>query len=130
MLLVRRLVNDAVNHRNLDVLDEAAEGEIVRAARRWIGPCRESFSDFRTEIVDLIAEGDKVAAHFRPGLRPRRPHARLCLTPSRLKIVKPECAAAGHPPVKRTGSSAYPAEPGRDPERRATRGEPAANLIM
>ena len=63
-LLVRRLVNDAVNRRNLDVVDEVAEGEIARAARRWIGPFRDSFPDFRMEIVELIAEGDKVAAHF------------------------------------------------------------------
>jgi predicted ester cyclase len=64
-LLVRRLVDDAVNRSNLDVLDEVAEGEIALAAREWIGPFRESFPDFRIEIVDLIAEGDKVAAHFR-----------------------------------------------------------------
>ena len=64
-LLVRRLVDDAVNRSNLDVLDEVATGEIALAAREWIGPFRESFPDFRIEIVDLIAEGDKVAAHFR-----------------------------------------------------------------
>jgi steroid delta-isomerase-like uncharacterized protein len=62
--LVRRLVEDAVNRQDLDVLDEVAEGEIARAARRWIGPFRESFPDFRMEIVDLIAEDDKVVAHF------------------------------------------------------------------
>lgn len=64
-LLVRRLVEDAVNRSNLEVLDEVAEGEIALAARQWIGPFRESFPDFRMEIVDLIAEGDQVAAHFR-----------------------------------------------------------------
>jgi predicted ester cyclase len=61
--LVSRLV-EAVNRSDLDVLDEVAEGEIARAARRWIGPFRESFPDFSMEIVDLIAEGDKVVAHF------------------------------------------------------------------
>jgi predicted ester cyclase len=64
-LLVRRLVEDVVNHRNLDVLDDVAEGEIALAARQWIGPFRDSFPDFRMEIVDLIAEGEQVAAHFR-----------------------------------------------------------------
>jgi predicted ester cyclase len=63
-LLARRLA-DAVNRGNLDVLDEVADGGIALAAREWIGPFRESFPDFRIEIVDLIAEGDKVAAHFR-----------------------------------------------------------------
>jgi predicted ester cyclase len=63
--LVRRLVEEAINARNLDVLEEVADGEIAAAARRWIGPFRESFPDFRMEIVDLIAEGDKVVAHFK-----------------------------------------------------------------
>jgi predicted ester cyclase len=58
-------VEEAINARNLDVLDEVADGEIAAAARRWIGPFRESFPDFTMEIVDLIAEGDKVVAHFK-----------------------------------------------------------------
>ena len=64
-LLVRRLVEEAVNPGNLDVLDELAEGAMAVAARRWIGPFRDSFPDFQMEIIDLIAEGEKVAAHFR-----------------------------------------------------------------
>jgi predicted ester cyclase len=64
-LLVRRLVEEAVNPGNLDVLDEVAEGEFAVAARRWIGPFLDSFPDFRIEIVDLVADGGKVAAHFR-----------------------------------------------------------------
>lgn len=63
--LVRRLVDEAVNRRNLDVLDEVAGGEIARAAREWIGPFRESFPDFSMAIVELIAEDDTVVAHFR-----------------------------------------------------------------
>jgi predicted ester cyclase len=63
--LVRRLVEEAVNDRNLDMLDEIADGEIAAAARRWIGPFRESFPDFTMKVVDLIAEGDKVVAHFK-----------------------------------------------------------------
>ena len=64
-LLVRRLVEEAVNPGNLDVLDDIAKGEFAVAARRWIGPFRDSFPDFRMEIVDLVADSDKVAAHFR-----------------------------------------------------------------
>jgi predicted ester cyclase len=64
-LLVRRLVEEAINHSNLDVLDEVAGGEIALAARHWIGPFRDSFPDFTMQIIDLIAEGEKVAAHFR-----------------------------------------------------------------
>jgi predicted ester cyclase len=61
--LVLRLV-DAVNQGDLDVLDQVADGEIAQAARRWIGPFRESFPDFTMEIVDLVAENDKVVAHL------------------------------------------------------------------
>jgi predicted ester cyclase len=64
-LLVRRLVEEAVNPGNADVLDELAAGEFAATARRWIGPFRESFPDFRMDTVDLVADGEKVAAHFR-----------------------------------------------------------------
>ena len=64
-LLVRRLVEEAVNPGNLEALDDVAEGEFAATARRWIGPFRDSFPDFTMEIVDLIADTQKVAAHFR-----------------------------------------------------------------
>jgi predicted ester cyclase len=63
--LVRRLVDEAVNAGNLDVLDEVADGDIAAAGRRWIGPFRASFPDFTMKVVALIAEGDKVVAHFK-----------------------------------------------------------------
>jgi steroid delta-isomerase-like uncharacterized protein len=63
--LVRRRVREAANERNLDVLHEVAAAPFARTARRWMSPFRQSFPDFRTEIVDPIAEGDRVVAHFR-----------------------------------------------------------------
>jgi predicted ester cyclase len=63
--LVQRLVKEAINGRQPDVVDELAEGELATAAKRWIGPFTESFPDFEMEIVDLIADGDRVVAHFR-----------------------------------------------------------------
>ena len=63
-LLVRRLA-EGINNGSLDVLDEVAGSEFARAARRWIGPFRESFPDFRMEIIFLVADEEKVAAHFR-----------------------------------------------------------------
>ena len=62
-LLVRRLV-EGINS-GLEVLDEVAYGGFARAARQWIGPFRDSFPDFRMEITGLIADEEKVAAHFR-----------------------------------------------------------------
>jgi predicted ester cyclase len=63
--LVHHLVEEVVNQSNEAALDDVASGELAEAARRWIGPFREAFPDFRMEIVDLIAEDDKVVAHFK-----------------------------------------------------------------
>jgi predicted ester cyclase len=62
--LVRRLVEDAINAQNLDVVDELADGELAVAAKRWIGPFRSSFPDFTMKIVELVAEGDTVVGYF------------------------------------------------------------------
>ena len=47
------------------MLEEVADAGFARAARQWIGPFRESFPDFRMEIILLVADEEKVAAHFR-----------------------------------------------------------------
>jgi hypothetical protein len=46
------------------------QGEFAVAARRWVRPFRDSFPDFTMQIADLVADGEKVAAHFRCS----RPH--------------------------------------------------------
>jgi predicted ester cyclase len=63
--LVRWLVDEAVGKRNVDVLDQIAAGEFAEIAKRWVSPFRSAFPDFEMEVVDLIAEGDRVVAHFR-----------------------------------------------------------------
>jgi predicted ester cyclase len=63
--VVRHFVDDAVGQRDPGVLDEFAAGEFARAARRWVQPFQSAFPDFEMEIVELVAEGDKVVAHFR-----------------------------------------------------------------
>jgi predicted ester cyclase len=62
--LVRRLV-EIVNAGDLGALEEVASGQIAEAARRWIGPFRDSFPDFRMEVREVIAEGDKVVGYFK-----------------------------------------------------------------
>lgn len=62
--LVHRLV-EIVNERNLDSIDEVASGEIASAARRWVGPFRDAFPDFQIQVVDVIAEDDKVVGYFK-----------------------------------------------------------------
>jgi predicted ester cyclase len=63
--IVARLIEEVVNARDPAALDELADGEFAEVARGWIGPFRDAFPDFRMEIVELVAEGDKVAARFR-----------------------------------------------------------------
>ena len=57
-LLVRRLV-EGINGGSLHVLEEVADGTFAQAARRWIGPFRESFPDFRMEIIALVADEER-----------------------------------------------------------------------
>jgi predicted ester cyclase len=62
--VVRRLVDEVFNSGHLEVIDELFAPAFAAAARRWITPFRASFPDVHMELVDLIAEGDKVVDHF------------------------------------------------------------------
>lgn len=63
--LVRRFIDEVIVDRNADVVDELAAGEFALAAKRWVSPFQRAFPDFRMEVVELIAEGATVVAHFR-----------------------------------------------------------------
>jgi predicted ester cyclase len=63
--VVQRFVSEAVGDRNPDVVDDLAAGEFAALAKRWVSPFRGAFPDFEMEIVDLIAEGEQVVAHFK-----------------------------------------------------------------
>jgi predicted ester cyclase len=62
--LVRRLVEEVLNDRRLDVIDELYHPQLAAAARRWIEPFLASFSDVRMRIDNLIAEDDTVVGRF------------------------------------------------------------------
>jgi predicted ester cyclase len=62
--LVRRLV-EIVNERKLDEIADVASGQVAREAARWIGPFAQSFPDFHMEVVDVIAEPEKVVGYFK-----------------------------------------------------------------
>jgi hypothetical protein len=62
--LVRRLVEEVLNERRLDVIDELYHPRLASAARRWIEPFLASFSDVHIRIDDLIAEDDTVVGRF------------------------------------------------------------------
>ena len=62
--VVRRLVAEVLNAGRMDAVDELYAPTLAPAAKLWIAPFRSSFPDVRMEVVDLIAEGDKVVGRF------------------------------------------------------------------
>jgi hypothetical protein len=62
---VGRLIDEVINAGRLDIIDEIYTPQMAPAARRWISPFRVSFPDVDMEVVDLIAEGEKVVGRLR-----------------------------------------------------------------
>jgi predicted ester cyclase len=73
--LVRRLYEEAFNEGDLDLVDELVSPEVVThnpiildaptgpdSIRGGLVMIRKAFPDFHVEVLDLIAEGDRVAA--------------------------------------------------------------------
>ena len=63
--VVRRLIEQVINSGRLDLIEELYAPAMAAGARRWIAPFLESFPDVQMEIVELIAEGEKVVGRFR-----------------------------------------------------------------
>jgi predicted ester cyclase len=62
--VVTRLVTEVLNGGDLGVIDDLYAPDVAAAARKWITPFRRSFPDVRMEILDLIAERDRVVGRF------------------------------------------------------------------
>jgi predicted ester cyclase len=62
--LLRRMIQD-VNEGNLDAMDEVFSPELAAVAKEGFAAFRSAFPDWREEIVDIVAEGAKVAARFK-----------------------------------------------------------------
>jgi predicted ester cyclase len=63
--VVRRIVEEVMNRGRLEVLDELYRNSaMAEAARAWITPFRDAFRDVDMRVVDILADGDKVAARF------------------------------------------------------------------
>lgn len=62
--VVRRLVEEVLNGGRMDVIDEIYSRALTAVAKRWIAPFRSSFPDVHMDVVDLIAEDDKVVGRF------------------------------------------------------------------
>jgi predicted ester cyclase len=63
--LLRRLIEEVINQGRLEVTDELFSPELAAAARRGFTAFRAAFSDWHMELVDLVAEDDKVVGRFR-----------------------------------------------------------------
>jgi ketosteroid isomerase-like protein len=61
---VRRLVDAVFNGGHLEVIDQLYAPALAPATKRWITPFRANFPDVHMELVELIAEGDKVVGRF------------------------------------------------------------------
>jgi predicted ester cyclase len=63
--LRRRLLEEVINQGRLSVTDELFSPELAAAARESFAAFQAAFSDWHMELVDLIAEDDKVVGRFR-----------------------------------------------------------------
>ena len=63
--LVRQLVDKVINGGKLDLVEELFAPELAEPVRQAFTNFRAAFPDWREEIVDMVAEGDKVAVRFR-----------------------------------------------------------------
>jgi predicted ester cyclase len=62
--LVHRLVDEAINRGNLDVVDELFAPNLAPIVRQESTRFLAAFPDYREEIVELVAEGDTVVGRF------------------------------------------------------------------
>ena len=62
--MVRRLV-EIINARQFDDLEEVATAELAPKLRRAFEQFLVAFPDWHQEVVELVAEGDTVAARYR-----------------------------------------------------------------
>jgi ketosteroid isomerase-like protein len=63
--IVQRLVDEVINGRQLDVLDELCTPALAPKLRLAFSQFREAFADWEQTVVELVAEADTVVARFR-----------------------------------------------------------------
>ena len=63
--VVRRLVDEVINQGNLDAADEFFSPQLATQAKQGFSMFRAAFPDWREDIVELVAEGNKVVGRFR-----------------------------------------------------------------
>jgi predicted ester cyclase len=63
--MLRRLVDEGLNAGNMDVVDELFTPELAEQQKKGFTAYRSAFPDWREEVVDLVAEEDKVVGRFK-----------------------------------------------------------------
>jgi predicted ester cyclase len=63
--IVGRAVDEVLNEGRMEVVDDLYSPAMAPGVRRWIAPFRAAFPDVHMEVVELIAERDKVVARFK-----------------------------------------------------------------
>ena len=64
--LVRRFFDERWNHGNLDVYDEMLAPSLdIKGEKEWARSMHATFGNTRFTILDMIAEDDRVALHWR-----------------------------------------------------------------
>src|SRR5215469_14476602 len=63
--LVRRLVDSVINGRQLNLVDQLFVPELAEAVLQGFRSFITAFPDWREEVVDMVAEDDKIAVRFR-----------------------------------------------------------------
>jgi predicted ester cyclase len=64
--LVRRFFDERWNHGNFDVYDEMLAPDLdIKSEKEWARSMYATFGNLRFTILDMIAEDDRVALHWR-----------------------------------------------------------------
>jgi uncharacterized protein len=64
--IVRRYFDERWNHYNLDICDELLPPSVdIEEAKEFVRSFHASFSNIQLTILDLLAEGNQVAVHWR-----------------------------------------------------------------
>jgi predicted ester cyclase len=63
--VVRRMVDEVINEGNLDAADELFLPQLAAQAKQAFRSFRSAFPDWREDILELVAEGNRVVGRFR-----------------------------------------------------------------
>ncbi len=84
--LVRRLIADVMNGRNLSLLDELCTPPLARKLRTAFTEFRAAFPDWHQELRELVTDGRTVVARLRCTGTHQGPWQGLAATGRRMRI--------------------------------------------